>query len=192
MNLREPPGGSRPFLPKTTMLENQTKAGGERPTIEVVVEPVALPRVPEERPHFCPSAQPTEGAFVFGVVEGDVGAPRVSYLDEKVPVTDELLAMAAPVRPSEVFRIAAPCATHACQHYDGKDCQLATKLVQLTPPVTDTLPACQVRPDCRWWRQEGKVACMVCPGVRTQSFNVSEDRRRATDPAFRIVKITKK
>jgi hypothetical protein len=137
----------------------------------------------QETPPYCPSAQPSiEGAFAFGVMGGTAGERRVGYLTERVPVTDELLAMTAPVKPAEVFRFAAPCAGGACQHYDGHDCRLATKLVQLTPAVTRALPACTLRPDCRWWRQEGKAACMVCPAVKTEAYTLTDEQRRAADP----------
>ena len=138
---------------------------------------------PEPSP-YCPSAQPTmEGAFAIGVVGGTAEERRVGYLTERVPVSDELLKLAGPVRPTEVFRFAAPCAGGACQHYDGSDCRLATKLVQLTPPVTRALPACTLRPECRWWQQEGKAACMVCPSVRTQTFSATPEQRTAANPA---------
>jgi hypothetical protein len=52
-------------------------------------------------------------------------------------------------------------------HFDGHDCRLATRLVQLLPAVVDRLPPCHVRPDCRWWQQEGKAACLRCPQVVT-------------------------
>ena len=139
---------------------------------------------PVPAPSHCPSAQPTEaGSFAFGVVGGSVGAPEVSYLTERVPITGELLALAGPVRPTEVFRFAAPCATERCGHYDGHECRLVTKLVQLTPPVTQALPACTLRPDCRWWQQEGKLACMRCPSVRTESYVATDAQRHAADPA---------
>ena len=133
----------------------------------------------------CPSAQPgMEGVFAFGVVGGTPEERRVGYLPERVPVTDELLAMAGPVRPTQVFRFGAPCAGGACSHFDGHDCRLATKLVQLTPPVTRSLPAFAVRPDCRWWRQEGKAACMVCPSVRTEGYTMTDEQRLAANPKY--------
>ena len=133
----------------------------------------------------CPSAQPQlEGAFTFGVMEGTPEGSRVAYLDERVPVTDELLEMAAPVKPTEVFRFAAPCAGSACSHFDGSDCRLATKLVQLTPPATRALPACTLRPDCRWWMQEGKAACMRCPTIRTDAYNLDATRKKAASTEY--------
>ncbi|HEU0051979.1 MAG TPA: hypothetical protein VFQ39_02335, partial [Longimicrobium sp.] len=154
-------------------------------TMDAVNEKDAAPE--PELPPLCPSAQPfMEGAFAFGVVQGPASERRVAYLEERVPVTEKLLALSGPVKPTEVFRFAAPCAGGKCQHYDGHDCQLANKLVQLTPAVTKALPACTVRPDCRWWRQEGKTACMRCPGVRTINYLPTEEQRKAADPAFHL------
>lgn len=135
------------------------------------------------RPPFCPSAQPEmTGAVVFGVMSGAAFDPRVEYLDARLPVTPEVLALSGPVQPTEVFRFGAPCAGAGCRHFDGAACRLATKLVQLAPPATSTLPACKLRPDCRWWRQEGKAACMRCPQVVTLSYQPGDAIRRAADP----------
>lgn len=152
-------------------------AGGEAALGEAV-----LP-ADGEAPPFCPSAHPgMAGAFAIGVVGGTVGERRVGYFPERVPVTEELLALAAPVRPTEVFRFAAPCAGGSCKHFDGSDCRLATKLVQMTPAVTVGLPACTIRPECRWWKQEGKAACMRCPAVQTNAVSRPEEARLAADP----------
>ena len=144
-------------------------------------------RAHADTPPLCPSAQPhMEGVFAFGVMGGTAAERRVGYLEERVPVTEKLLALSGPVKPTEVFRFAAPCAGGACKHFDGHDCSLASKLVQLTPAVTKALPACTVRPECRWWRQEGKAACMRCPTVRTESYRYSEEQRKAADPTFQL------
>jgi hypothetical protein len=133
-------------------------------------------------PH-CPSAQAwQEGAFAFGVVGGAVGERRVGYLEGRVPVSDALLALTGPVKPTEVFRFAAPCNGTPCRHFNGHDCNLIPKLVQLKPPVSRALPACRLRPDCRWWLQVGKRACHRCPAIMTECYSPSEDERRAADP----------
>lgn len=117
----------------------------------------------------CPSAQPDMAeSVVFGVVAGSVDEPRVAYLDKPQPVTEELLSLAEPVLPTEVFRFAAPCAGHSCRHFDGKECRLAARTVHLLPEAVDILPPCSIRPTCRWWQQEGKAACLRCPMVVTQ------------------------
>jgi hypothetical protein len=131
----------------------------------------------------CPSAQPTmEGALVFAVVDTRIPLPRVGYLVEALRVTDEVLAIAGPIAPAEIFRFGAPCAGRACRHFDGCDCRLATRIVQLLPAVVDVAPPCQLRPDCRWWQQEGKSACLRCPQVITETLDPPELNRLAADP----------
>jgi hypothetical protein len=109
------------------------------------------------------------GSVIFGVVRGSADKPQAAYLVEPQPVTKELLEMAAPVKPTEVFRIAGPCAGCACRHFDGSNCQLARRIVNLLPAVVSTLPPCRLRPSCRWWRQEGRAACMRYPQIVTES-----------------------
>jgi hypothetical protein len=124
-----------------------------------------------------------EGAVVFGVVGGTAAEPRVGYVTERLPVTPELLALTGEVRPAEVFRFGAPCAGGGCRHFDGSSCRLASKLVQLAPsPRSPGLPACALRPDCRWWRQEGKAACMRCPQIVTINYLPSDELRHAANP----------
>ena len=135
-------------------------------------------------PPLCPSAQPRmAGAVVFGVVGGTADQPEVAYLSETVPVTDALLALSGPVNPDEIFRFGAPCAGDGCMHFDGCDCRLAKKLVQLVPVASESLPACSLRPGCRWGRQEGRAACMLCPQGVTEMHTPTAAQRAAADPA---------
>jgi hypothetical protein len=128
-----------------------------------------------EKTTLCPSARPeSEGSIVFGIISGTVAEPRVAYLKQPQPVTDELIAKASPITPAEIFRTASPCATKGCQHFDGQDCRLATRIVESFPAVAEELPPCSIRRDCRWWQQEGKAACMRCPQVITDNYNGSE------------------
>ncbi len=136
----------------------------------------------EEKTLLCPSAQPEMKACrVLGVVGGTAEHPEVAYLSQPLPVTEGLLRLAAPVKPTEVFRFAAYCEEKACRHFDGTRCRLATRIVQILPAVTDGLPACIIRPTCRWYQQERKAACLRCPQVVTQTYEASEDYRRAAE-----------
>ena len=126
-------------------------------------------------PPLCPSSSPElKNSKVFGIVTGTLEKPKVTYLEKAQPVTDELMALADSVTPTEVFRIAAPCVAKGCKHFDGQDCRLVTRIVENFPISTDDLPQCSIRSDCRWWRQEGKTACMRCPQVITDTYNSSE------------------
>jgi hypothetical protein len=131
----------------------------------------------------CPSAQPEmAGSVVFGVNEGTVEDPRIAYLAAPQPVTDEILALTSPVKPTNVLRFAAPCAGNGCQHFDGADCRLVQRTVRLLPPVVRALPPCRIRPNCRWWRQEGRAACLRCPQVVTETATSSEILHQVADP----------
>ncbi|HZT60060.1 MAG TPA: hypothetical protein VFA21_15735 [Pyrinomonadaceae bacterium] len=136
----------------------------------------------DEQP-LCPSARPEmKGAVAFGAVAGTVEEPFLVHFAAPQPVSDELLALARPAEPTEVFRFAAPCAGHACAHFDGQDCRLAARVVQILPAVTSSLPPCVLRPECRWWQQEGKAACLRCPQVVSECVAPSEEMMRAALP----------
>jgi hypothetical protein len=129
---------------------------------------------------YCPSAQPDmENCRVLGVVGGTANAAQVAYVNEHVPASPELLARSAPLKPTEVFRLAAHCEGKACRHFDGTNCNLATRIVQILPAVVDSLPACAIRSNCRLYQQEGRAACLRCPQVITESFEPSEEFIRA-------------
>jgi hypothetical protein len=122
----------------------------------------------------CPSAQPgMDQCRVLGVVCRDGQTPMLQYLNQPLLATPGVLATAAPLKPTEVFRLAATCAEHSCPHFDGADCRLAARIVRILPAAVDALPACLIRKDCRWYSQEGGAACKRCPAVTTVSYDLS-------------------
>jgi hypothetical protein len=132
----------------------------------------------------CPSARPEmEDSVVFGVIVGTSEEPRLAHLIEPQPVTDDLLALADPVEPTEIFRFAAACAGDDCQHFDGVKCRLATRIVENLATVSEELPPCSIRSSCRWWQQEGKDACVRCPQIVTDTYSPSDRLRQAADPS---------
>jgi hypothetical protein len=129
----------------------------------------------------CPSAQPgMDRCTVLGVVRRDGPSPMLGYLRELLPATPEVLAMAAPLKATEVFRLAATCAEHKCPHFDGADCQLAARVVRILPAVVDSLPPCIIRQQCRWYAQEGGAACKRCPEITTVTYDLSAETREVS------------
>ena len=117
----------------------------------------------------CPSAAADwEGAQLLGVVEGEPDAPRLKYLAPR-PVSPELLALIPPeLRPEEVFRFTAPCRGEGCPQFKGGRCGVARAAAEHLKEVDERpLPACTLRPDCRWWVDEGIAACRRCPTIVT-------------------------
>jgi hypothetical protein len=122
----------------------------------------------------CPSAQPDwDGSVVLGVIGGSADEPRLTHFASLAAVTSEVLALAAPVTPGEVFRFSAPCLEGRCHHYVNSTCRLAERMTSLLPEVTGRLPACAIRGQCRWWRQEGPAACRRCSQIVTDNYNPS-------------------
>jgi hypothetical protein len=137
----------------------------------------------DESGGLCPSAEPGwGGAVAFGIIGGTPSEPLVRYFQEPVAVSEELLALAKPATPPEVFRFAAPCMNGGCVHFKGNACSLASRVVKTLPEVSDTVPRCRIRGSCRWWRQEGVAACRRCPQVVTENYNPSDQMRVAAEP----------
>jgi hypothetical protein len=111
---------------------------------------------------------------VLGLLTEGENGTRLSYLNQRLPVSDEVLAMAAPANPKTIFRFAATCEESKCSHFDGHDCQLAKRIVQIMPAVVDKLPPCIVRANCRWYVQEGGNACFRCPQIATLNNDPNE------------------
>ena len=116
----------------------------------------------------CPSAASDwEGAQLLGVVGGTAEAPELQYVEPR-PVTPELLELAAPVLPEEVFRFTAPCRAEGCPQFRNGRCGVAAAAVaHLSEAIEGSLPRCSIRPTCRWWHDEGAAACRRCPTVVT-------------------------
>jgi hypothetical protein len=123
-----------------------------------------------------------DGAEVFGIAVSGESGPEVAWLEQPVPLTPELLAKTGDVDPQRIFRMSAPCAASDCLHFDGVQCQLATRIVQILPAVTEALPPCQLRASCRWYVQEGAAACYRCPQVITHYYEPSERLVQAASP----------
>lgn len=132
---------------------------------------------------FCPSAQPDmPESVIFGIVGGTASVPQLRYLAEPLPTTTDLLSLADPAEPTEVFRFGARCAERLCQHFDGAHCRLGAKIATEVRPVVAIAPPCRLRSRCRWWLEQGVDACLRCPVVVTTAHNPATDVRRAALP----------
>jgi hypothetical protein len=48
--------------------------------------------------------------------------------------------------------------------------------------VSESLPPCPIRRECRWWQQEGKAACMRCPQIITDNYIHSKQLLEVVTP----------
>lgn len=116
------------------------------------------------------------------MVRHDREVPSVDYLAESTPVTEELLRLAEPLPPTEIFRIAAECAEGDCAHWSVDACSLVERVVDLVPAESLTLPRCDVRRQCQWFAQSGRDACRRCARVVTQNVDPTAAMRMAATP----------
>lgn len=123
-------------------------------------------------------------AIVLGVAAGEANAPQLAYLNEVVPVTQDLLRQTGECDPREVLRFAARCEESRCTHFANDRCRLAERIVSMLEETTDKLPPCVIRPTCRWHEQEGGAACRRCPQIVTKNPAANGHLRRvAGDPS---------
>jgi hypothetical protein len=69
-----------------------------------------------------------------------------------------------------------------CAQYADSRCALAAKVTRMLPEAIDRLPDCDIRPQCRWFAQEGEAACLRCPQVVTEDVIRSYVLALAADP----------
>lgn len=127
--------------------------------------------MPDEEELLCPSApaRPAESVLI-GVVSGTREKPRIIPTEEAMPVDQEIIELARPVSPGEVFRFASSCKTSACIHFKNAACQIAARSTELLDEVTQRLPHCSIRAQCRWFHQEGSDMCRRCPQIVTKQY----------------------
>ena len=135
----------------------------------------------------CPSAPGLlPDSVLIGVVTAQPEGLRILPTATAMPVTPEILKLAEPVNPSEVFRFASACHGCSCTHFKNDACQLAVRSVDLLDEVTAGLPRCPIRSQCRWFHQEGAAICRRCPQILTDQY-VPHDRMLeivyGTDPS---------
>ncbi len=110
----------------------------------------------------CPSATNSSGASLFGIVNAE---GRISFLPSTVELTPELIELAAEKdRPEAHFRYTSPCAESGCRQWTGSACSVIQRLREAELPDSLQAPQhCPIRTTCRWFAQEGKKACEICP-----------------------------
>ncbi|MFD0277882.1 hypothetical protein ACFVHB_28795 [Kitasatospora sp. NPDC127111] len=127
----------------------------------------------------CPSAPADPaGSVLIGVVSGTAAAPRVVPTTQAVPVTLEIIELARPASPGEVFRFAGACHASRCVHFKDSACQIAARSAVLLDAVVDDLPRCPIRSRCRWFHQEGPALCRRCPQIVTEQHRPSAEMLR--------------
>lgn len=118
----------------------------------------------------CPSSLGQVGSNLLGVVNAN---GTVGFFSEPVEVTQEFIDDAGdPESLEHRFRFSNKCVQSGCKQWTGTACGVIKAVLALDSiPAKKELPACNIRNTCRWFSQEGPVACNGCRYVIT---NISE------------------
>ena len=114
----------------------------------------------------------------------------MKYVDEAQPVTDELVALAAPVTPPEVFRFAVLNA--GCVHFQSDYCTLVSRVVKVLPQFnlahnTDlSVLAVEMMPRYDQYIYKGKAAS---GSIRPLSAELGQYRILRTSPLVAVPEI---
>lgn len=123
----------------------------------------------------CPSAPATPGAGLLGVAAPD---GRLAFLRTLMQVDEDFLATArAAGVPEARMRFTTRCETSACQQWTGSACGVILRVLDAMGPGLQPPPApspCPIRGTCRWFAQEGAVACTACAQVLTDTRDLTE------------------
>ena len=118
----------------------------------------------------CPSSLGQVGSNLLGIVNP---SGTVGFFEDPIEVTPEFLEDAGDSESLERrFRFSNKCIQSGCKQWTGNECGVIKAVLALESiPVNKDLPDCSIRPTCRWFSQEGAVACNGCRYIIT---NVSE------------------
>jgi len=117
----------------------------------------------------CPSSRAKPGSELIGVRQDD---GTVAILPQPLPVDEAFLRIAAghALAPEQRFRFTNKCVESGCSQWTGSRCGVIDQaLTMMENAAADSLPACGIRPSCRWFHQSGAAACAACTIVITRT-----------------------
>lgn len=117
----------------------------------------------------CPSSKAQDGARLIGIRQDD---GTVAILPQPLQINEDFILEAnRSSRAEQKFRFTNKCVESGCTQWTGSRCGVADKVISVIHdlPVQEALPDCGIRPQCRWFRQNGPDACRVCPFVITHT-----------------------
>lgn len=98
---------------------------------------------------------------------------KVALLSQPIPIDDGFVeAIRAEGNPELHYRFADKCAKSGCSQWTGTSCGVMNTLTAMNASIDIEgmqLPECAIRPNCRWYDQDGGRACIICPYVVTQA-----------------------
>ncbi len=110
----------------------------------------------------CPSAPFKVGHSVFGIFKGD----HLEFTEGLIKIDEE---MVLEVEKAE-YRATMKCVTKGCVNWNGKKCTVPEQMAYFVDPYAQSADYenCSLRPTCRWFAENGRNACKMCPLIKTK------------------------
>jgi hypothetical protein len=119
----------------------------------------------------CPSSRCELGAILLGIVMPN---GQVAFSANHIVIDEEFVRIAKEAgSPEHRLRFSGLCVQGACKQWTGSRCGVIGQVLEAVPEAERTsendLPECSIRVQCRWFQQEGALACSVCSFVVTDT-----------------------
>jgi hypothetical protein len=121
----------------------------------------------------CPSARLKEGAILVGIVNAE---GQVTFLPDRLVVNRGFIDNAQQGRsPEKRFRFADTCVKSACRQWSEDRCGVVEQVLGVvsSDQLSEDLPDCSIRSQCRWYLQRKADACWSCSFVITDCLDES-------------------
>ena len=115
----------------------------------------------------CPSSSCDDGSYLLGIVKED---RKVLIANDLIKIDSKFVQIAKLGRkPEKRFRFANNCITTNCKQWQQGRCSVIDIALDALSPkeILEELPKCPIRTDCRWYKQCGGRACIICPEIIT-------------------------
>jgi hypothetical protein len=127
----------------------------------------------KEQSPLCPSARCREDALLLGVI-GTNG--QLNMIKPPMPITKDFIDVSSTGRRPELrFRFADKCQTSGCSRWINGQCAVATHVAKSSDILSEKVIShqdCMIRKTCRWYLQEGSLACHACSYIVTDNDDI--------------------
>lgn len=125
----------------------------------------------------CPSSRFSVGSSLLGIRNDK---DEMDILEEPIKITEEIYEQfkEEDTKPEKTLRFTNKCVESGCAQWTGSKCGVIENLLDKVEDeyVKNTLPACSIRQDCRWFEQRGADSCKICPLVTTHVEQPKENK----------------
>src|SRR6478752_5972984 len=104
----------------------------------------------------CPSYKCEEGSLLLGVRQN---GGKVAILPKPLKIDKEFIDIVneRKEKPEQNFRFASQCKKNNCKQWTKNGCGVAIRISKFFQDQNiEPIVECSLRPDCRWFKQEGE------------------------------------